>query len=629
MVSPSLYPARPAILRVAFSPDFASAREASGAIRGFLAEQGVPAKEIFSYELCVTEACYNAVEYAEGPCRDLNPVAEVLFTGEQIELRVTDHTAGFVMPERLPAPSPMIERGRGLFLIQSIMDDVSYLRGSSENTLVMRKKRRSFQPSDSPHNNGADRLLSHEDCQQQLAESKRTLAIIAAELSVRSEALSAIFRCCADLGRSDNVADGFGERLVSDLLHVTSSDWCILRLLSPHSRQLAVAAISEAGVATEAIELPAAGEAPRGLEASVAVSQKSERFDARTLSDDDPLKGAGPECTGLVCPLCFGGEVVGTIAIGRRDSQFPIGRLQDEVIRTFADFLAIQTLNLRHRNEEVRKRVVERELEVAQEIQQLLLPRTLPQVPGFGLVGGWQSARGVGGDFYDAIALGGQSLFLMIADVMGKGVPAALFATTMRGLLRGLASRGSDPAQILTSLNRLMYKELSAVNMFITAQIVHIDLQDRRATFASAGHCPLLVMHSGGRTVSALTAHGVPIGVLPDTVYQNVANASGIPATLLLHTDGLTDSRNSSGKMFGQRRLMAWLRANVIPGRGVTELRDRLMAELGRFRGETAMTDDQAFLLLSEEGVGSFPSAGIGRRRIPSQGSSFLFPART
>jgi serine phosphatase RsbU (regulator of sigma subunit) len=201
-----------------------------------------------------------------------------------------------------------------------------------------------------------------------------------------------------------------------------------------------------------------------------------------------------------------------------------------------------------------------------------------------------------------------------------------LFATTMRGLLRGLASRSSDPAQILTSLNRLMYKELSAVNMFITAQIVHVDLQDRRVTIASAGHCPLLVMQNGGRTVSALTAHGVPIGVLPDTVYQFATNAAGIPATMLLYTDGLTDSRNSDGKTFGQRRLMAWMRANVTPSRNVAELRDLLMAELGRFRGETAMADDQAFLLLSEDRVGSFPAAGIGRRRIPSQRGSFLFP---
>ena len=142
MASPLLEPARPATLRLAFAPDLASARAVSIAIRTFLAEQGVAEKELFSYELCISEASNNAVEYAQGYARNLKPVAEALFTPSQIELRVTDHTAGFDLPEKIAAPSPLTDRGRGLFLIQSVMDEVRYLRGTKENTLVMRKKRR-------------------------------------------------------------------------------------------------------------------------------------------------------------------------------------------------------------------------------------------------------------------------------------------------------------------------------------------------------------------------------------------------------------------------------------------------------------------------------------------------------
>jgi sigma-B regulation protein RsbU (phosphoserine phosphatase) len=337
----------------------------------------------------------------------------------------------------------------------------------------------------------------------------------------------------------------------------------------------------------------------------------------------------GADAGGIVYPLCFGGSLVGTIALGRREGGFPLGQLQEEMIQTFAEFLAIQTLNLRRRREEVRNRVVARELEIAQEIQHLLLPRTLPQPAGFGLAGGWHSAREVGGDFYDAIALGGQSLLLMIVDVMGKGVPAALFATTMRGLLRGLASRSSDPAQLLGGLNRLLFKELSAVNMFITAQIVRVELQSRTVTAASAGHCPLLIMQPGRRSATALSTQGVPIGVLPDTVYHDVTETLGSPAAVLLHTDGLTDTRNAAGKPFGQRRLMAWLRSNAVPGRGASELRDSLTEELERFRGGAAMADDQAFLLLMEEEMAAAESPGNGRRRIRIQQGSFLFPGNS
>jgi serine phosphatase RsbU (regulator of sigma subunit)/anti-sigma regulatory factor (Ser/Thr protein kinase) len=624
----SIKPDRPATLRLTFAPDFASARGVSGEIRDFLAEQGMPQNELFSYELCIAEACYNAIEYAQGEAREFRPIAEVLFAGDLVEMRVTDHTAGFVLPERLPPPSPKLERGRGLFVIQSVMDEVRYLRGPSENTLVMRKRRRSAGPAQAPRlDHGVAQPQSPEEGQDELAKSKWDLATAADERSLRSEALSAIFRCCAELGGGDDTADGFSERLLSDLLRLTSAEWYVLRLLSPESRQLTVVAASEPGVAFEAIGLPAAGDAPSSLEASVAVGRKPVKFDARDHTGAEPLTAAGPEGTGLVCPLCFGSELFGTIAVGSRKGDFPLGGLQEEVVLTFAEFLAIQSVSLRRRNEEIRKRVVAHELTVAQEIQQLLLPRTLPQPPGFSLAGGWRSAREVGGDFYDAIGLGAQSLFLMIVDVMGKGVPAALFATTMRGLLRGLASRSSDPAQLLTSLNGLLYKELSAVNMFITAQIVHVDLRERTATIASAGHCPLLIMRPGGKSVSTHTAQGVPLGVLADTVYHHETIALGAPATILMHTDGLTDTRDSDGTMFGQRRLMAWMRANVSQGRSATELRDLLAAEMERFRGETTLTDDQAFLLLSEEGDGDVPAAGLARRRIPFQRGSFLFPA--
>jgi phosphoserine phosphatase RsbU/P len=208
-------------------------------------------------------------------------------------------------------------------------------------------------------------------------------------------------------------------------------------------------------------------------------------------------------------------------------------------------------------------------------------------------------------------------------------VPAALFATTMRGLLRGLASRSSDPAQLLSSLNRLLYKELSSVRMFITAQIVRVELQSRTVTAASAGHCPLLIIQPGRRAATALPAQGIPIGVLPDTVYHAVTETLGTPAAVLLHTDGLTDTRNSAGKPFGQRRLMAWLRANAVPGRSAAELRDSLTAELEKFRGEAAMADDQAFLLLMEEEVGAAEVPANSRRRIRIQHGSFLFPGNS
>jgi len=196
-------------------------------------------------------------------------------------------------------------------------------------------------------------------------------------------------------------------------------------------------------------------------------------------------------------------------------------------------------------------------------------------------------------------------------------------------LLRGLAARSDDPAEILGGLNRLLYAELSAVNMFITAQVVHVDLQTRQMTAASAGHCPLLYVPPGRHNVVALPTKGLPIGVLPDTVYRSATARLGDPATLLLYTDGLTDTRNGEGKLFGQRRLMGWLSANAIAGHPATELRDRLATELNRFRGGAEMDDDQAFLLLTEARTGQVRAADSGRQRFQFQRGSFLFPANS
>jgi serine phosphatase RsbU (regulator of sigma subunit)/anti-sigma regulatory factor (Ser/Thr protein kinase) len=629
MAASSIKPAWPATLRMTFSPDLGAAREVSVSVRNFLADQGMPPKELFSYELCIAEASYNAVEYAKGDSRLLKPVAEVLFSSDLIEMRVTDHTPGFAMSDRIPQPSPHNERGRGLFLIHAVMDEVRYLRGDGENTLVMRKRRRSIEPLQA-RKALASGASTPEESGRQLTEARQALDNMAGELALRSDMLSAVFRCCAEMGRGDEVADGFGDRLLSDILNLTSANWYVVRLASEDGRELVAAAVSHTDLDSGPVDLSRGGGAPPGLEASVAATQSPLKFSlSENVDSVEPLRAVGTEGSGIVHPLIVGGTLVGTIAVGRRDGGFPPGKLQEEVIETFAEFLAIQILNVRRRKDEVRNRVVAREMEIAKEIQHMLLPRTLPQVTGFGLAGGWYSARELGGDFYDAIKTGGQSMLMMMADVMGKGVPAALFATTLRGLLRGLASRSSDPAQLLSALNRLLYKDLSAVNLFMTVQIVHVDLLARKVTAAAAGHCPLLIVQPGYRIVSALATQGIPIGVLPETSYTSVTSSMEAPSTLLLHTDGLTEMRDPDGKMFGQRRLMAWLRANVVSGRTAFELRDLLKAELDNFRGEAAMADDQAFLVLSEEHVSATPAENRGRRRIRLQPGSFLFQSNS
>ena len=584
-------PERGVSQRVVFKCDLTEARNATRLLRTFFAEQGLDESEQFNAELCLAEACNNAIQYATGAHKGHAITAEAICHSAGIELRVTDHTVGFTLGGKRTSLDAQRENGRGLFIIQSLMDEVRYYRSQDGNILVMRKARtyQLHRPAD------AAATASLDSAREQLEHCQQTISGMARELCFRSESLSAIFRCCAELGRTSDL-EGFGQRLMSDLLHLTTADWFVLRILPSGGNQLEVFAASFPALHHHA--LPFTGGETDSAELAAARTRREVEFNAdQTTSRQEPLCLAGTGASGLVQPLLFGDQLLGTLALGRKNSDTPLSALQTEMIRTFAEFMAVQILNARHHEEQVHARLVAHELEIAHRIQRALLPRTLPALPGFQLAASWESARQVGGDFYDAIPIGDHAVLLVVADVMGKGVPAAIFATITRSLLRAMAVRSHHPARLLKRLNELLYTELSSVGMFITAQLVFVDLKRRHLVAASAGHCPVVLR--SGETIRTLAISGTPLGILPDATYQQQTATLGTPGGLLLYTDGLTESQNAAGDMFGHDRLVEWWRAR--PQLGSAEsVRDELAAELTRFRGGAPLRDDQAVLILAE-----------------------------
>ena len=155
-------------------------------------------------------------------------------------------------------------------------------------------------------------------------------------------------------------------------------------------------------------------------------------------------------------------------------------------------------------------------------------------------------------------------------------MPAALFATNFRGVLRGLSARFNDPAQLLARLNRLLYDELFAVGMFITAQVAVVDVRTRKVTVAGAGHCPLLYVSDSGNEVKSMATEGMALGVMLDAEFPQQTVTLGHPGMLLMHTDGVTDMRNAQAERFGQERLvLSGSPANHGQGRSATELSGR------------------------------------------------------
>jgi serine phosphatase RsbU (regulator of sigma subunit)/anti-sigma regulatory factor (Ser/Thr protein kinase) len=579
----------------------AEVRPAVQTVRNFLAEQRWGEGDLMSFELALAEALNNAIEYAVGAGRDQPIMVETVSDDSQVEFRIHDHTPGFDWPQSIQLPPAESESGRGLWLIGSLMNYAGYFRGRDGNILVLRRTRPSLSPPKPPSPEASAGAAA-------LAEKDRIISDMVEELSSCYESLSAIFRYSAELGQTGSLRE-FARRLLGDLLRVLQAEWFVLRLVPKDKVELAVFAASEPALELGPLTPVTVGDVTRQpLEVEAALSRQIAWFDAqRPAAADDPVAKAKPGSAGMVHPVLLGGRLIGTLAVGRRPASGSVPArggaaftaAQTNMVNTFADFLAIQIANARFQEEQLRQRLVAHELEIARAIQRSLLPATLPQVAGFSLAAFCRSAREVGGDFYDAQKIGEQGLLLVIADVMGKGVPAAMFAAILRSLLRASPELTRQPAALLGRVNRLMFRELSDVDMFITAQLAHVDGATRKMTAASAGHCPLAL--AGAGPVRAISPEGMPLGIRPDTVFEEATADLPENCRVLLYSDGLTETPGPDGKHFGQARLFDWLQKTADARRAADELSRELVATLDRHHSldaGTGLRDDQTFLLL-------------------------------
>ncbi len=213
---------QPAILKLSLPCDLTEVRAAVQTIHGFLAELCWGENDLMSFDLALVEACNNAVKYAGEAGRRQPIVLETICDQSQVEFRVHDHTPGFVWPEKIELPDQESESGRGLYLINSLMDHAGYFRGRHENMLVMRKGRPKEEPS-----LAASKKQSLEDSARKLAENDRVISDLVEELSSCYESLSAIFRYSTDQAETGSLKE-FAQRLFGDLLQIIAAEWFIL-----------------------------------------------------------------------------------------------------------------------------------------------------------------------------------------------------------------------------------------------------------------------------------------------------------------------------------------------------------------------------------------------------------------
>ena len=230
------------------------------------------------------------------------------------------------------------------------------------------------------------------------------------------------------------------------------------------------------------------------------------------------------------------------------------------------------------------------ELSAARVIQQQLLPKELPSLPGWRLASYYQPARAVGGDFYDFLELPDGQLALVAGDVTDKGIPAALVMTTTHSIFRGDAPGLVSPGAVLEQANNRLYPDIPA-HMFVTCLYAVLDPRSGRLRYANAGHNLPYVATADG--VTELRARGMPLGAMPDMTYEENEAYLAPGESILLHSDGLVEAHNPAGEMFGFPRLQ-----EIVESSSESEhLIDECLIELREFLGSDWEQEDDITLV--------------------------------
>jgi len=231
------------------------------------------------------------------------------------------------------------------------------------------------------------------------------------------------------------------------------------------------------------------------------------------------------------------------------------------------------------------------ELTDSQEIQEALLPRELPAIPGVDVAVAWKPAEAVGGDYFDVIKFSDRHTAICVADVAGKGLPAALMMSNMQAVLKSCASEVVAPADLCSRVNSVICHNLVA-HRFISSFYALIDTRLRRLSYTNAGHCPPMLLRNGDCV--RLREGGPVLGIFPDRIYSQDEIDLEHGDCLVLYTDGVTEALNSDGEEFGEQRLQELLTLGY--GLHATELRDRVMSAVNDFTG--GRTQDDATLMV-------------------------------
>jgi phosphoserine phosphatase RsbU/P len=296
----------------------------------------------------------------------------------------------------------------------------------------------------------------------------------------------------------------------------------------------------------------------------------------------------------MAASLRYGNQDLGVLALAQGPKGQPCSQGDFVVFKSIAEQSAFALYNAIIYSMANEKKRLDHDLEIARDIQRILLPSEAPAINGFQISGINAPARQVSGDYFDYIQVDEERLGVAIADVSGKGVPASLIMAICRSVLRAEAARNPSPADVLRKVNRQLYPDIKE-DMFISMAYLILNHQrDGGVTLARAGHDAPLLYKRQSEMVTPIKSPGMVVGIDSGNVFDRLTTDFAVSLErddcLVLYTDGVTETLNAEGDEFGLERMMQSVRASAT--NGAQAIVKKIMEDVRDFTGSVPQNDD-------------------------------------
>lgn len=335
-----------------------------------------------------------------------------------------------------------------------------------------------------------------------------------------------------------------------------------------------------------------------GLIGQVANSRRAQliadaKSDPRVVQHNDPALQVRSI---IVAPVLFQGELIAVLAVANPADGLAFNDTDFSLVESLAEQVGLAVHNSDAMQLQIEKNKLDIDIELASNIQSLLLPSTFPPSDRIEFAAKYTAAQKIGGDLYDVFSIDDNKIGVAIADVSGKGISASLLMAICQTNLRHLSKQEASPAKVLSAINAQMESSMRR-DMFITIIYTIIDLENNELRLARAGHELPFYYHrteDGQSRVQAIRSEGMALGMVPpeifDATIKDVTFPFGANDALLLYTDGVTESVNAQGEEYSSERLIDLFKANG--HNSAQSILDHVLESVHRFSGNEGQLDD-------------------------------------